>query len=162
MSSELSRNTQMTYSCGQRRYINFCLDFRTFNENFSILPASETTLVRFIGYFALSVKPSIIKTYLSAVRSLHVCQGFVNPLENKPRIQLVLRGIKRLTDSPHRLRCPITPDMLLHFRSRLNLSRNDHCMFWAVLGSKGRQSLLIIYRCLCLYRRYHALIKRSY
>ena len=131
MSSGLSRSTHLSYSSGQRRFINFCLDFSLVNPDGSILPASESTILRFIGYLAFSVKPSTIKTYLAAVRSLHIYQGYQNPLENNPRIQLVLRGIKRLSGNPRRLRCPITPKLLLIFRSRLDLSLYDHCLYWA-------------------------------
>ena len=79
----------------------------------------------------LSYKPSTIKSYLSAVGSLHVVNGFENPLENKPRIQLVLRVIKRLSGNPRRMRCSITPELLLIIRSRLNLSLYDLCLLWA-------------------------------
>ena len=65
------------------------------------------------------------------MRSLHIVNGFENPLENKPRIQLVLRGIKRLSGNPRRMRCPITPELLLVIRSRLNLRFYDHCLLWA-------------------------------
>ena len=107
------------------------MQFGIYNEDLSIIPESEIAILRFIAYAALSYEPSTIKSYLSAVRSLHVFNGFENPLENKPRIQLVLRGIKRLSGNPRRMRCPITPESLLIICSRLNLSLYDHCLLWA-------------------------------
>ena len=61
-----------------------------FNEVLSILPASKITILRFIGYMALSYKPSTFKSYLSAERSLHIVNCFDNSVENKSGIQFVL------------------------------------------------------------------------
>ena len=54
-----------------------------------------------------------IKVYLSAARSLHIEQGFPDPLLNCLRLQRVLRGVKRSQGSPAAQRCPITDSLLL-------------------------------------------------
>ena len=88
ISSGLAKSTHLSCSSRQRLFIDFCLDFSTLNAGDSILAASEITLLLFISYLSSrDYKPSTIKGYLSAVRSLHVFAGFSNPLENKPRIQ---------------------------------------------------------------------------
>ena len=81
------------------------------------LSPSEITLLPYLS--SRDYKPLTIKGYLPAVRSLHVFKGFSNPLESRPRSQLVLRGLKRLKGSPPRLRCPIAPSLLLLFRKHL-------------------------------------------
>ena len=100
MRSGLARSAQLSYSSGQRAFLSFCMQFGLYNEDLGILPASEIAILCFIAYTALFYKPSTIKSCLSAVRSLHVVNGFENPIENKPRIQLVLKGIKRLSGDP--------------------------------------------------------------
>ena len=88
MSSGLAKSTHLSCSSGQRLFIDFCLVFGTLNAGDSILPASEITLLRLVSYLSSrDYKPSTIKGYLLAVRSLHVFEGFSNPLENKPWIQ---------------------------------------------------------------------------
>ena len=88
MSSGLAKSTHLFLLFRATALIDFCLDFGTLNAGDSILPASEITLLRFISYLSSrDYKPSTIKGYLSAVRSLHVFEGFSNPLENKPMIQ---------------------------------------------------------------------------
>ena len=88
MFSGLAKSTHLPCPSGQRLFIDFCLVFGTLNAGDSILSASEITLLRFISYLSSrDNKQSTIKGYLSAVRSLHVFEGFSNPLENKPRIQ---------------------------------------------------------------------------
>ena len=131
LSLGLARSTQLSYSSGWRTLLSFCMQFGIYNEDLGILPASEIAILRIIAYAALFNKPSTMKSYLLAVRSLHVVNGSENPFENKPRIQLVLRGIKPLTGNRWQLRCPITPELLLVIRSRLNLSLYDHCLLWA-------------------------------
>ena len=129
MASGLSRATHLSYSSGQRCFIDFCLQFGLLNPDNSILPASDITILRFISYLSLSYQPSTVKSYLSAVRSLHVMMGLDNPLVNHPRVQLVLRGIKRLQGNNRRLRQPITPELLLLFRDKLNLSSYELSLY---------------------------------
>ena len=52
-----------------------------------ILPASEGTLVYFASYLARPVRHGTIKTYLAAVRNLHIISGYKDPL----RGQLLLK-----------------------------------------------------------------------
>ena len=72
MSSGLARSTQLSYSGGQRAFLSFCMQFGIYNEDLGLLPAAEIAILRFIAYAAQFYKPSTIKPYLSAVRSLHV------------------------------------------------------------------------------------------
>ena len=62
---------------------------------------------------------------------MHVEQGFPDPLLNCPRLQRVIRGIKRVQGSTRRERLPITDDIMLIIRKSLKLDELDHCMFWA-------------------------------
>ena len=72
-----------------------------------------------------------IKVYLSGVRSLHINNGFPDPLKDRPRLQRVLRGIKRSQGSSSTNRLPIDKSILLLIHNHLNLSVPDHLMFWA-------------------------------
>ena len=69
--------------------------------------------------------------YLSAVRSLHIEEGFPDPLVNYLRLQRVVRGIKSTQGSSQVQRLPITDDILMLIFNSLDLSLPDHCMFWA-------------------------------
>ena len=74
---------------------------------------------------------SSIKVYLSATRSLHIEQGFPDPLFNCLRLQRVMRGIKRSQDFPSAHRLPVTDSILFLIHKALDLSTYDHSMFWA-------------------------------
>ena len=94
-------------------------------------PTDEWTLCLFATFLAGSVQHASIKVYLSAVRSLHIEEGFPDPLVNCLRLQRVIRGIKRTQGSSEAQRLPITNDILMIIFSSLDLSIPDHCMFWA-------------------------------
>ena len=73
----------------------------------------EWTLCLFTTFLANTVQYSTIKVYLSAVRSLHIDQGFPDPLVNCLRLQRVLRGVKRTQGDASSQRLPITDDVMV-------------------------------------------------
>lgn len=58
--------------------------------------------------------------------------GYSNPLQNTPRLQLALRGCKRLKPPQPSTRLPITPVILRRIKSCLSLDFNDQ-MLWAAM-----------------------------
>ena len=66
-----------------------------------------------------------IQRSLSAVRSLHIEQGFADRLVDCLWLRRVLRGD---TSSPH---LPVIDDIMMVILCALDLSLPDHCMFWA-------------------------------
>ena len=79
--------------------------------------------------------PQTIKAYLSAVRYFHIMAGHGDPFAPGalPRIQHVVRGIKRAPRPPSRPRLPLTLPLLQAIKSRW-ASRSadlDRVMLWA-------------------------------
>lgn len=91
----LASSTRNSYASGQKKFYDFCTQLGKIHPSGSPCPADEWTLCLFATFLANTVQYSTIKVYLSAVRSLHVDQGFSDPLVNCLRLQRVLRGIKR-------------------------------------------------------------------
>ena len=106
----LAPATRHLYAAGQQHYTNFCrLHARPLG------PATDTTLAEFVTYLAdvVHLTPTSIKTYLSAVRSLHIDRGWPDPLQAAPLTQRVLSGVKRIHGMHSRLnRLPITGTVL--------------------------------------------------
>ena len=119
------------YLSAQRRYINFCRQDGRANQDGSLPPADEETLMRFATTLADSLNHASIKVYLSAVRSLHVDYGLPDPLVNCLRLQRLLRGIKRVQGPVAPKRLPISIDHLRVIQRSLDLSTRDHVMLWA-------------------------------
>ena len=81
-----------------------------------------------------------IKTYLAAVRHLHLISGPDTPFSDarRPLLQLLLRGIKRATSKmPTKSRLPITPDILLKVGRVIQQSPHsqDTLMVWAPMNT---------------------------
>ena len=92
MSMAWAPSTIRTYCSAQRQFLNFCKQFGQVNQDESILPASEITILRFIAYAGRRLSASSVRNYLSAVRNLHLVFGFPDPLKGLPRVPLVLKG----------------------------------------------------------------------
>lgn len=87
-------STRKTYATAQRKFFNFCLQLGQLHPSGSPCPADEWTLCLFATFLAGFKHHPSIKVYLSGVRTLHVEQGFPDPLQNCLRLQWVVRGIK--------------------------------------------------------------------
>lgn len=127
----LASSTRSSYQSGQKKFLEFCTQLGKIHPSGSPCPADEWTLCLFATFLASSVQHSTIKVYLSAVRALHVEQGFSDPLVDCLRLQRVLRGIKRTQGDSSSLRLPITDDIMMVIFRALDLTQPDHCMFWA-------------------------------
>ena len=100
--SQLIRSiaTRKSYNSTKHRFINFCYQLGKIHLSGSPCPVEEWTLCLFATFLANSMHHSSIKVYLSAVRALHIEQGFDDPLTNCLQLQSVLCGIKRNSARP--------------------------------------------------------------
>ena len=102
----LAPATRRLYAVGQRHSHTFC----NMHQRRPV-PATEMQLAEFVTYLADRVKvaPVTIKTYMAAVRSLHVEQGFGNPFAGTTLPHRVFTGVKRVHGTgPRLIRLPIT------------------------------------------------------
>lgn len=127
----IASSTRRTYDSAQRKFLEFCQWSQRVNENGSPLPASEWTLMLFAAHLSKTIKASSIKVYLAGIRSLHVENGFPNPLSKCLRLERVLRGIKRSQGVSKRERLPVTLTVLCRIRAVLDFSCYDDVLFWA-------------------------------
>lgn len=100
----IAPSTRTTYSSGERRYFAFCGLYRL-----QALPASDLGLSSFAAFLTQSVKPGTIRSYMAAVRNLHVELGLPDPTRDATLLPRVLRGIDRTFGTATTLRrLPIT------------------------------------------------------
>lgn len=119
------------YLSAQRRYVDFCRQDGRLSPHGALLPADEQSLMRFATLLADNLNHLSIKVYLSTVRSVHIDNGFPDPLINCLQLQRLLRGIKRVQGSAAPKRLPITVDILQVIKRSLDLTTRDHIMLWA-------------------------------
>ena len=134
-SNGLASSTRKSYSSGQKRYLSFCNKFRL-----TPIPPSEHTILLFISQLGLDgLSLSTIKGYMSAIRNLLIDMGYESFRLYTPKVELVIRGIKRVkvsTEAPTQSRLPITPSILLKLKqvwSHSPVSVNSR-MLWAAVN----------------------------
>ena len=84
----LASSTQRTYNSAKRRYLQFFKD-----KHICPLPAPERQLCWFVSSLALqSLCHSTIKSYLAAIRHLHIAEGYGDPhIHNMARLEQVFK-----------------------------------------------------------------------
>lgn len=131
LTKAVAPSTLLSYQSGQRRFLRFCAD-----AGFQPLPLTENVLSLYVAHLASEgLVPQTIKSYLSALRFFHIMAGNGDPFTPGafPRLQYVIRGIKRASRTPVRPRLPITPSLLTAIRSQWSATppEPDKVMLWA-------------------------------
>eukprot|EP00795_Rhopilema_esculentum_P014765 gene14765-5872_t len=123
LTQSLSVNTRKTYSSAQKQFITFCQQNEFLHDNESLpSPASELTLLRFIGKAGKTCQASTLKVYLAGVRALHIPEGYPDPVRG-------LRRVKSTNAAPIKL--PITALILNTNKVQLDLTKFDDAMLWS-------------------------------
>ena len=124
----IAESTRRAYSTGQTTYFNFCTKF-----NLQPLPAPEQQLILFTADLSQRLSYSSIRSYLSAVRFLHIANGHPDPLAKKLKLDLLLRGLRRRKPGSQDKRLPVTPLILEKIFSVLNKnpSNFENKLLWA-------------------------------
>ena len=118
----IAPTSRRTYSTAEKRYFSFCKQ-----HQLQPLPATDIVLSYFAAHLSLTVQPSTVRVYMSAVRNLHVEEGLQYPTGSSTLLSRVLKGIERTPSSP-RPRQPITTPVLRQLceRVRVNTRRPLH------------------------------------
>ena len=120
-------STAKTYSAAQRRYLEFCCYHST-----SPMPATEDLLLAYIARLNIDgLKASSIRVYLSAVRAMHIDEGYGNPIENCFRITKALRGLDMVADPPKQ-KLPITFPILCKMKAQVPQNYNGMVVWCAM------------------------------
>lgn len=132
LSKGLVISSRAVYQTAQRRFLAFCKEDLKNSSNSFPLPADERTLMRFCTMLSERMSYSVIKTYLSAVRSLHIDNGLPDPLAKCIQLQNLIRGVKQVRrSSSDSTRLLITFEIMSTIHRSLDLSEKDNIMIWA-------------------------------
>ena len=120
-------STMRQYASKQKRFINFCALLGV-----SVCPVDETVLLRFVAALSSSHCGSTIHNYLSAIRSLHIMNGYPCQFSEFERLKLAVKALKRRS-GPQRKRAPVTVRMLADICRILDFKTYEDALLWAML-----------------------------
>ena len=126
--NSLAPSTWRTYRAAQQDFMSFCESVSR-----SPVPATEELLILYVACLSSRLTHSSIRTYLSAIRNLHIMSGAGDPLKDCLRLDQCLKGVKRLCSRQADKRLPITPLVLSAIKSVLlkKADQYDNIMLWA-------------------------------
>ena len=124
----LAPSSRKAYRVGQSEFMQFCHCMGV-----SPLPARESILILFVAHLSLRLAHSSVRSYLSAIRHMHIVQGLGDPLAGALRLQLALRGLNRSKPKAKDTRLPITPYVLRRVKAALDREPHkwDNVMLWS-------------------------------
>ena len=91
----------------------------------------EIVLSMFAQYLSRKMKPQSIKAVLSGLRTVSTTAGFDIPQKQFPLVNLTLRGLGNLKQTPPDQAHPMTVRLLLAIRDNLNLEVPFQATMWA-------------------------------
>jgi hypothetical protein len=104
----LAPATRRNYESVQESYEQHCTI-----HNYHRFPASVKSLTHWLAEIMRKIKPATAKAYLTALQSLHLQNGYDTTGFNDPRIELILKGGKRIYgEGTRRIRLPLTSEIL--------------------------------------------------
>ena len=130
-SEGLASTTKRCYSSGQKHFLNFCA-----KHQLQPLPPDESTILHFVSQLGLDgLSQATIQNYLGAIRNLLISAGMDHIQLRTPRVELVIRGIRRINsqEKNKKTRLPITPRELQLLKEEWGKKpiTFDHTMLWA-------------------------------
>ena len=90
-------------------------------------------MILFATHLAQRIKPQSIQVYLAAIRSLHIANGYPNPLQPGLKLKQTLRGIERKHFKPPKQKLPLTFDIFCEIRPFINYSSFNDIAYWAAM-----------------------------
>ncbi|KAK7464563.1 hypothetical protein BaRGS_00037873 [Batillaria attramentaria] len=121
-SRAFAENTKKTYQTHLRSYLQFCEAM-----NIQPVPVSETTIAQYAAFLARKLQPTSVAQYLNIVRLLHLECGKPHPFDESWLVKSTLRGIEKVKGCAPNRKAPMTPQLLLQLKKKLNLARPPDC-----------------------------------
>ena len=118
-------------------YLNYLAQYELFCDEYGYtpLPMKEIVLSMFAQFLSRKIKPQSIKAVLSGLQTVSTTAGFDIPQKQFPLVNLTLRGLRNLKQTPPDQAHPMTVRLLLAIRQNLNLEVPFQATMWALFLS---------------------------
>ena len=124
-----AKSTSGTYRTHLKTYLEFCKK----KYDLEPVPCTTKTVELYIA-FLVNVKKfafSSIRSYVNIISVLHKSHDVPDPIASCWNIRHLLTGVKRELGTSQDCKAPITPELLLKFKSILDLDCHYNIVFWA-------------------------------
>lgn len=134
--TELRRARKAAFAAGTvknlhtqwKSFLMFCIYF-----DVTPVPASVETLCLYVQFLGRTFKSvSAIRNYISGVKLMHMLVDAQCPQFTAVELKLALRGVERLKQHRVKQAAPVTPEILLDLFQVLDLSEDQHLVFWCL------------------------------
>ena len=132
--------TKSTYMSQMHSYLSFCVFC-----GYQPLSAAALTLNCYAALLARTLSASFIPGYLNMACILHLEHGLTDPTKNNFQLATTSRGFKPAKGLTVFQKKPITPQILLAFKSHLMLDNPLHATFSTDTGKNNRFPFLDIF-----------------
>jgi hypothetical protein len=95
------------------------------------VPVGEETVAQYAAYLARRLSPSSVRQYINIIRILHLECGLEHPYLDSWVVKTTLMGIDKTKGCEPNRKAPITPELLLRLKARLDLHTVRDKLFWA-------------------------------
>ena len=121
LAASLAESTKRTYRSQLKSYLSFCTLY-----GYCPVPATVSTILRYIAHLSKRLSYNYIKQYMSVVRGIH--GDCYYPYK---QVKMVLKGVRRLKGDGKNRKPPITMDILLALHGLIDHSSSVGASFWA-------------------------------
>ena len=109
-------------------YLSFCIYF-----GLAFLPAETDILCLYAQFLSRTFKATqSIRNYISGIKTMHYVLGYSTDKVNDFLVNLSLKGMARLKPHCVQQALPITPDMLVHMSTFMDLSQPSDIVYWCL------------------------------
>lgn len=123
--SAWASRTLTTRNSQWKRFIEFCQE-----NGLSPLPATVSTVLRFVADLSLSCKFNTINNYISAVNRLHKFYGYDTDFRTYFAMQLCIAGLKKKLGTATEQKIPLSVHQLSDMYACLDLSIIENRVMW--------------------------------
>ena len=124
----LANSTKQSYKSHINSYTKFCAQF-----NLVPIPATPSTICRYIAFLARSKAFSTIQQYISVIRLLHLELGLPHPYQDNYQVTSLMKGVRRVKPG-QRYKHALTLSQIKDMRSHLDLTTLADLQVWVMIN----------------------------
>ena len=126
-SHALAESTKKCYKSHLKCYTDFCAQY-----HITPVPATPTTICRYIAHLARTKAFSTIQQYISVIRLIHLEVGLPHPFKDSFQVTSLMKGVRRVKPG-QKYKDTLSLSQIKAMRSHLDLSDLEDLQIWVMI-----------------------------